>query len=243
MSDMWTPPSARSSQYPSQPTDGFDALLRRGESMLRELRDGLHGLLKAAGISVEPGTLRILGSLAVDNDITIGGSGEVTGLLQSTNFVPGVSGWRLTSTGLEVNTLTAKDAIIGNAALTDPVIFQTGTASAGPTSAIAGADFATVSVTVPAGCTRASVSAVCSMLAGGGPPNLTASANINGNLGFAMVVANLTGTEASGTATHAVPLTGLTPGTSFNVSTRVVTKSAATNLTYFTTTVNVAFQR
>lgn len=135
-------------------------------------------------------------------------------------------------------TLTAQQATL-TSLVSNQVAGSTHTASAGPVSTSAGSDYAVATVTVPSGYTRAVVMAVSAVVASGAPPNMTASTNIAGNLGFALYVANLAGTEGSGSPSHAVTLTGLTGGSTFNVSTRVVTKTAATNLTYFITTASV----
>jgi hypothetical protein len=95
----WTPPGASSSDFPSQPTSGIDALLRRVDSIKRELDDATNNLLKSAGMSVEPGRL------TVNSELLVTGATRIEG------------------------TLSLPAGIIDNEALASPVTFAGNTGS------------------------------------------------------------------------------------------------------------------
>lgn len=188
------------------------------------------GDLASTGSATFGGDLTTTGLARLLADLEVGGDGVVTGLLQSNNFVPGVSGWRLTPTGLEVNTLTAKDAIIGNAALANPV---TGNAAGTATASAWGvgtamATKATATITVPAGFSRAVVFATASMHFQDSAPNGGwVRAVIAGNAGAEM--GGLANLNLGQTAIHTVELTGLSGGTiSLEVQVRASVASSAT---------------
>ena len=243
MTDDFTPPG-RSEDYPAAP-QGYDRLLAELSAIKTRLSDLPHGLLRQAGISVEPGVLRVTQDLAVDGratvggelavtglarllaDLDLGGNGTVTGLLQSDNFVPGASGWRLTSTGLEVNTLTAKDAIIGNQALSDPlaIVAASPATATGWTVSTGHAAKASSSIAVPAGYSRATVFAQANMHFQDSAPNGGwVRATIAGNAGAEM--GGLANLSLGQSATHTASLAGLSGG-SISVSCDVRASAAS----------------
>src|SRR5690349_15997908 len=91
----------------------YDALWRDVRNALAQLRVFLRNPLANTGLSAtEPGTLQVDGDLVVKD-------GEV----RSSNYVAGVSGWRLRPDGtIEMNDAQIRGGIIGNDALTNPVI-------------------------------------------------------------------------------------------------------------------------
>lgn len=89
MSSEWGAP--QTSDTPATPSNGVDALLTKLEQVKRELRDLPHGLLKQAGITVEPdriifgGDVRIEGTLDLPEGI-IGNDALATPLTYRTTL-------------------------------------------------------------------------------------------------------------------------------------------------------------
>ena len=77
MADDFTPPG-RSEDYPAAP-QGHDRLLAELRDIRTRLSDLPHGLLRQAGISVEPGVLRVTQDLAVDGQATVAGDLATSG--------------------------------------------------------------------------------------------------------------------------------------------------------------------
>ena len=131
----WTPPS--SSDFPGQPTDGIDALLRKVERTKRELDDATNNLLKAAGISVGPE------GLTIDSELLVTGATRIEG------------------------TLSLPAGIIDNDALANPIIFDGTWNEADnfaiPTTAT---EIVSASFVVPAGFTRMKFEAIGSAQVG-----------------------------------------------------------------------------
>ena len=155
MVDAWTGPTARSSQTPGQPTDGIDALLRKFEAIKTELSDATNNLLKAAGVRVEPGTLRILDNLAVDGSATFAGDTEIGGNARITG------------------TLSLPAGIIDNEALANPfgasLVDAEGTNFGITTTYI---DYVVESLVVPVGFTRALVQGLGTLFFLNATPNV-----------------------------------------------------------------------
>jgi hypothetical protein len=195
VSDMWTPPSARSSQYPSRPTDGFDALFRKVEAIKTELRDATNGLLKAARLSVETGLLRVLGALVVEGALDVTGDATVSGTLDVTGDA--------TFSG----NLAVPNGSITNDALSNPVSGDVGNNYVLTTFTMGWVAYAAVGIAVPAGFTRAQVMAVSSII---GPTSDTWQMRVN--------ILGVTGAEYTvfgnnGALGFARNLTGLSGGT------------------------------
>lgn len=202
------------------------------------------------------GNTDITGELDVTGDTTLGGAVEVSGvmtllsnmivngLIRSQNFVAGVSGWRLTSTGLEVNTLTAKDAIIGNDALTSPTTPRVGSGTTGVGVALGTgvADYAAANLTVPAGYTSAQVTGISSAYIGGdGVEIRTAIGATSGD--FMNVIPTTSPGLANGSSGHAAILTGLTGGATIAVRTQARRLGAPASTAYLTTVASAVFYR
>lgn len=245
------------------------AFSRSGTSVTGPDETTVEGLLKVLGRLLVTGNLDVTGPLAVsgDTDITgathiggdtdidgtlnvdadttlgadleLGGTGTVTGLLRSENFVAGVSGWRLTPTGLEVNTLVAKDAIIGNAALASPILPEafSGFGSGFGTATSAWETKASATLTTPAGFTRALVVANSGLTltntTGLPARSFVARTLIDTSAGFQVRVSNLDATLIASTgANHTALVTGLTGGDTFAVATQSFTNAAWTASPY-----------
>ena len=104
-------------QPPRNHPDGSGLIrwMKGGESQLSFLRERLNRPLANTGMSVPgPGVTQVDGSLVVQG-----------GDAKSGNFATGSTGWHLDHTGnAEFNDLTLRGGIIGNDALTNPVIPQ-----------------------------------------------------------------------------------------------------------------------
>lgn len=202
MSNQWTPPRPpTSSEFPRQPTDGIDALLLKIEGIKRELSDATNGLLRAAGIGVSPDGMRI------DSGLTVTGNTRIEG------------------------TLDLPAGIIGNEALSNPVVpgvfYESADGWATPGSATYGAR-ATATITVPAGFTSCVVIADAWASAENSQPDSTSELrirpNINGLPGASNIIRGIaSGSLGSGQSLNSRLLTGLTPGGTFPVSTEVRT--------------------
>jgi len=118
-----------------------------------------------------------------------------------------------------------------------------GTASQAPASIGAGGVYAVASVGVPAGFTRAIVSATTNAVLVGSNPGVTLSTVISGSVGYELSVTS--GYSAAGAATggssHAVTLTGLSGG-SVTAGVRIGSVTGVLG-SYFTNTMTVTFLR
>ena len=216
----------------------------------------IEGALAVKSDAQITGDTEIAGALDVTGDTEISGDLDVTGLLRilsnatvtgsirSQNFVANTSGWRLTSTGLEVNTLTAKDAIIGNQALAAPVTGDTSNASTGGTAVAIStglADYATVNFTVPSEFSIARVMATSS-LAMSNAVTINMRTRINGVDGTTMPVLSNSSGFGNGASSHALSIGGLTGGSTISVSTRCQATAGGT-LGYVITSASVVYFR
>lgn len=140
------------------------------------------------------------------------------GVTASPNFVAGSAGWALYDNGNgEFNELTLRSGIIGNDALTNPVVPGYLFASAntfGVTTTLT--NILTRNVTVPSGCTQLAASVTGRVYATNntaGLDYLYGQANIAGFNGNALPLA-VSGSNGTGTniSPFSVLLTGLTPG-------------------------------
>ena len=107
MADDFTPPG-RSEDYPGNP-QGYDRLLAELSAIKTRLSDLPHGLLRQAGISVEPGVLRVTQDLAIDGQATVAGDLTTSGAT--------TLGGDVAITG----TLSLPAGIIDNDALANPI--------------------------------------------------------------------------------------------------------------------------
>ena len=207
MADDFTPPG-RSEDYPAAP-QGYDRLLAELSAIKTRLSDLPHGLLRQAGISVEPGVLRVTQDLAVDGQATVAGDLATSGAT--------TLGGDVAITG----TLSLPAGIIDNDALANPVqdgaIGYSLTGFNVPTSI---APVATRTITVPSGFTRASVLGIASIGAFNGTSSmdyLYAKTTIDGTGGATMPVRADAGSYATVTVSAIRSISGLT-GPTISVS-------------------------
>ena len=168
------------------------------------------------------------GEVTVDGSLVVG-SGEA----KSGNFAAGATGWHLGSDGnVEVNDITLRGGIIGNEALTNPVIpnsvWKGTTANFG--LAVAWTALVSESLTIPAGVTSVQVLGFVRLVAA----NSTASKDyLYSNLdigglssgGFSTPVAP--GDYGTSFCSFARTMTGLTPGDTVTLTALGSTGSAA----------------
>lgn len=207
--------------YAAQSKDGFEKLAKQ----LAELRRRVDALATAAPLS---------------NSAVSSGSGITimpSGTMQSADFDgdaatgdPGTTGWQLAHGNGAFGSISLRDGIVGNDALTSPVAggvapFDFGTAFATTTTL---ADKASTSITVPAGFTSALVLAVGSVVYQDTAANrFDARATIAGNAGPTII--NLANLTACSSVFHERSLTGLTPGSSITLAVQVRSAVAASN--------------
>jgi hypothetical protein len=204
---------------------GFDFVrwMKSIESKISFILERLNNVLANTGLSVPaPGVTQVDGSLVVQN-----------GEAKSGNYAAGSAGWHLDHAGnAEFNDLTIRGGIIGNDALTNPVVpgvvnlyasfFGLGT---GAYAEVTGQD-----LTVPAGCTQllfdGSAALDCY-----NPKTTGGNNGAGGDYLYARVkIGSLTspgdwatgvsggGGNATATAGYAALITGLTPGSTIRAS-------------------------
>lgn len=240
MVDAWTGPTPRSSQTPGQPTDGIDALLRKVEAIKLELSDATNNLLKAAGISVSPAGMVIDSSLTANGDLTstgnlnVNGSAVVAGAMESADFTA-TTGWQLAGSTATFNSINLRSGIVPDSALANPVTGDVGNNYVIGSVSSSWASYAVVSLTVPAGFTRALVMAVGSVI---GPTTDTWQIRVN--------IDGLTGAEYTvfgnnGALGFSRVMTGLTSGGTLTVATDVRNAVASENNRGIATSVTVLY--
>lgn len=180
-------------------------------------------VLDGGDIIVQGGTVRITtaGDLVIDPD----------GAAQSSDFVAGATGWRLTGDSAEFNDLILRGGIIGNDALANPVdIAGAGDSQSGFSVTTTATLYAQAALTVPEGYTRAIIQALATATAANTSADadfLYVRAVINaagGGENYARVAANGYGTAA---ATAIRTLTGLVGGQSIPVGCRLRTNNGS----------------
>jgi hypothetical protein len=158
MSD-WLPPSAQ--QYPASESDGVKKLVGAVQDVAQKTREATKNLLRTAGIFLTEAGMRIESALTVNGDLSATGNTDIDGTLNvdaastfgGTMVVNGDATFQ--------GNLAVPNGSITNAALQNPVAWDTRTASAsGPMNLTTGEQtFCTVSYTVPAGYTKAMIHA------------------------------------------------------------------------------------
>lgn len=245
--------SEQSAEFQRHPRHPQEQLVDRIRDLERKVSELQNNLLKQAGVGVKEKRLVIGQSLDVEgellvtgiarllSDLEVGGDGEVTGILQSENFAPNSSGWRLTATGLEVNTLVAKDAIIGDQALANPVAASAGSANTGTAVSVgtSAASFASVAIPVPEGYSRAFVTGISSLASANAVAAYIAT-RINGVDGMTMPIVSAPNGAATGSVSFARQVTGLSGG-SLSVQTRAYGSSSLS--AYIVTSASAVFLR
>jgi len=206
MIDAWSGPTPTPQQFPANEPNGIRKLLDKIKALEIQVRESTSNLLGTAGIR-----LTQLG-MFIDSSLTVGGSLDVTG--------PMVVG----------GTLSLPAGIIDNAALVSPVVPQKiyGTASnfALTTSMVT---VKSITITVPAGFTSATVSLISRVIAfnsnttgganGAGADYLYTDTKIDAGSGVVMPLL-VGGSSGSGinVGAFADVLTGLTGGGTFTVA-------------------------
>lgn len=134
--------------------------------------------------------------------------------------------------------LTAINALAANQ-VTGATATNTNTSAISISS---GGNYVPATVTVPAGYTRAVLSAVTSARLAGTTPVCFLQSNIAGNQGAIFPVFGETGGAVTTTAStsHAVTLSGLTPGSALTLYARVTSVSGVANA-YFSNTLTAIF--
>jgi hypothetical protein len=201
--DAWGGPPPTPQQFPKNEPNGIRALLDKIDRIALQAKESTSNLLRTAGIRVSPtgmfidSSLTVDGSLDTTGDTTIGGALAVTG------------------------TLSLPAGIIGNAALTSPVMpqavyFETQNFALSHTSA---STFTSSTVTVPAGFTSAVVSVVGRLFAinpNAGADYLSAVTKIDGTGGVSVpLLVGPSGGSGINVSPFSRVLTGLTPGGTF----------------------------
>ena len=154
-----------------------------------------------------------------------------SGGIDSDNFEAGVSGYSFKSDGnAEFNDLTLRGGIIGNDALTDPVVPQV--INIRTTNFAVGIPFAEVlgqTVTVPSGCTRLQITQACWLQLlnakttggnnGAGGDYIYVQPVVGGTVGD-YTATGVSGSSGTATASSGMGqlFTGLTPGDTLRVS-------------------------
>lgn len=181
----WAPPS--SSDFPGQPTDGIDALLRKVERIKRELDDATNNLLKAAGMSVGPD------GLTIDSELLVTGATRIEG------------------------TLSLPAGIIDNDALANPVkIVGASGATLGFGLPAVNTVLHSEPIVVPVGYTEATVEVTSTVSYLGNAAEedsyVRCQAGVNSTFGTAQTAYLYMADAITMSAKAVVNLTGLTPG-------------------------------
>lgn len=116
------------------------------------------GDLESTGSATFGGDVTTSGRLSVAGLLRILASAVVTGNIRSDNYVAGVSGWQLTASGLEVNDITIRGGIIGNDALSSPLVHgSVGKSEGGFAVGTVATARASTTISVPAGFSKATI--------------------------------------------------------------------------------------
>ena len=213
-----------------EPWKSLRARLESISERVRKLENAASNKFSGTGLSVPSD-----GVTQVDGDLVVK-DGEV----RSSNYVAGVSGWRLRPDGtIEVNDAEIRGGIIGNDALTNPSkseAIYASTTNFSLTTTLT--NKLTKTLTVPAGFTSAAITVTARVFIfnpnttggydGAGGEYLYGQANIAGFNGWALPLA-ISGNSGSGTniSTFSAVLTGLTPGGSVLVQAAAQTAYAS----------------
>lgn len=196
----------RSLQGPGRDNDPNDLvrMAHRIRDIKRDVNDLTSNVLRMAGLRAEPDLLRMLGELVVEGDLTVSGTQTVSGSLEVTGDT--VIG----------GTLSLPAGIIDNDALASPVVpVMFSAIASGAVLAAAPAWTTVVSATVDVldGFTKAVVVAITAAQISGGPVGTSSRVVVGGTGGQAFGQSNDFWVWSSSTRL----VTGLTPGSSFNV--------------------------
>lgn len=173
------------------------------------------GALSTTGAATLGGNTNVTGTFSTTGAATFGGNTSITGTLGVTGTANIGGQMNVTGDAVFSGNLAVPNGSITNAALANPVTgvtnnaFQSGI-SAGPSSMAV----ASASVTVPDGFTQARVIAISNAAAGNSAVNCYT--RINGSDGGTM-----TGVYAFASSSHAVSLSGLTPGSTITAQTMI----------------------
>ena len=185
------------------------------------------GTLGVTGVTTLGGSTTVNGALGVTGQTTLAAATSVTGSL--TVIGP------MAVTG----TLSLPAGIIDNAALASPTMpdaKKAGSGTVGVTVTTTPGNYSTITHTVPAGFTSASVIGISTMTAG----NPAAMKTVVGGNSGEIVFTN--GINGNGTSAHTAILTGLSGGGTFTVTSNAYAASGST-ICYIVTTSMVVFYR
>lgn len=192
---------------------GEDWLVRKVQELERRVNELVaHDVLRAAGVETAADLFKILGTLRVTGDTVIEGD------------------------------LSVPNGSIDNAALANPVIGTTGTASTGTGVALPSslADFAVVTFTVPAGFTRAVVLGVTTVTVTTGDMIMSTAIGGSGGLQARCYVDSFG--FGNGATSHAATLTGLSGGSTFTVRSQCA-RTGSSSAALIATSASVTFLR
>lgn len=194
-----------------------------------------------AGDTVVTGALDVTGPMTVGGNLGVGGTAMVTGDIKSANYVAGTTGWRLTSTGLEVNTATFKPQVVPDAALASLVKGLSDNASASTSKDAGSSDSASFTFTVPAGVSTVSVDAGSAIYILTDDATPLIGTKIAGTLGPLMEVAMIPTVNSGNGSSRFARTFSVTPGSTFTVVTSVTTSTVAAY--HVTTSATAIFYR
>lgn len=193
---------------------------------------GANGTFKIDGALITTGNAEIGGTTTLNDALTLASGATLTasGDVMSSNYVAGVSGWKLDGTtgNLEINDATIRGGIIGDPSLANPVNSQAvaGGSVLSLTFTSSFASYITKTITVPTGYTRAIVYATTVATAlSAGAAAVEARTEIDGVAGPTVVGAGNTGEIA--VAPFSAALSGLSGGGMFTIEAQALDGSSS----------------
>lgn len=237
----WSGPNAQ--QYPSNEPDGVKRLIGVVQDVAQKSRDATKNLLRTAGIFIADTGMRIESALTVNGNLTAAGNTDIDGALNVD--ANATFGGTMTVTGDATfsGNLAVPNGSITNDALANPVTGRSGNASqTSVTFTTTLTAYATVTIGIPAGFSRAEVIGVSSLFTGSSTPNAAAMrTRINGVDGEQMTVTT-DANFANGASSYARSLTGLAGG-NLTIQTMIQQAAGATMSGGCTTSALVTFYR
>ena len=164
--------------------------------------DTRHGTLDVTGAASIGSTLDVTGDTDIGGNLDLSGSATVTGTVETSNYAAGSAGVRITSTGIEVNGVTFKAAVVPDTALAHQVIGAADVGTATPTITTSATAYAAASVTAPSWATSASAIAVSTMSLGSAATYAHIRTRIAGNDGQRQDVPITSAAIGGGTSAH-----------------------------------------
>lgn len=238
MTTSWsaTPPTGSPQDYPHSPTDAVNGLLDMIERYRTQLDEMRNNLLSTAGISVTPQGLVADKAMIVNGTLGVTGSTDIDGTLNVDANATFGGTMNVTGNATFSGNLDVPNGSISNAALQSPVTSGTGNASATTGITTAWANYATVTIPVPAGYTVAQVLGISSLTL---PTSQTDElrVDINGSGGPSMLIFN-----GESAVSYAARFGGLSGG-NINVSSQVRSAIGGAGARVIVTSAMVIFYR